>query len=545
MTANSTEPLPQQPPPPQQSSVRGFSSGEAFLQAMIADLADWLSCLHDCDLPGDDQEGFLAGLDSGALLCRHAAMVQAAAADQLSSSAAAASTLLRPLRAGAPPLRLPHAAPPVRPRAPPGSFMARDSIACFIAWCRALGLHNCVLFETEDLVGRKNPRSVVLCLLELARAGARFGLEVPELVHFEQEIEAELMKSSPTCSDSGLASPASNSLQSVPEQSEEPRSPASVEDGPTEQPPAAEATPSEAAPVTELQRRRNRRWQCDLKSLDELVRELVSECGCEEKFPMKRLDEGKYLFGDSQMLIFVRVLRNHVMVRVGGGWDSLEHLLLKHDPCRREAAAATSATSSDAAAGCLRSGVPVGHREERERRRRLLTQSPAATAGVKDDNDSRDSAATAAAIDRPDGDRQRQQQRRKMSAPTLSMTEVASAAAAAAAAVAKAEGQKKSARGGVERQDLADLRDLRPLSRTQQPTPSPTPPSKRKTQTTQSPLPSRGGRRASLQSTSLSAASFGGASRIPVPVNPTAPRPPPLLLASKRQELQASAGSLE
>ena len=22
------------------------------------------------------------------------------------------------------------------------------------------------------------------------------------------------------------------------------------------------------------------------------------------------------------------------MVRVGGGWDTLEHLLLKHDPCR-------------------------------------------------------------------------------------------------------------------------------------------------------------------------------------------------------------------
>uniref|UniRef100_A0A1I8IMZ6 GAR domain-containing protein n=1 Tax=Macrostomum lignano TaxID=282301 RepID=A0A1I8IMZ6_9PLAT len=530
MTANSTEPLPQQPPPPQQSSVRGFSSGEAFLQAMIADLADWLSCLHDCDLPGDDQEGFLAGLDSGALLCRHAAMVQAAAADQLSSSAAAASTLLRPLRAGAPPLRLPHAAPPVRPRAPPGSFMARDSIACFIAWCRALGLHNCVLFETEDLVGRKNPRSVVLCLLELARAGARFGLEVPELVHFEQEIEAELMKSSPTCSDSGLASPPAtpcSRCRSSPRSRGRRRLSRTVR-------------LSSRQPLRQLRRRRRRS-----RSFKDDVRELVSECGCEEKFPMKRLDEGKYLFGDSQMLIFVRVLRNHVMVRVGGGWDSLEHLLLKHDPCRREAAAATSATSSDAAAGCLRSGVPVGHREERERRRRLLTQSPAATAGVKDDNDSRDSAATAAAIDRPDGDRQRQQQRRKMSAPTLSMTEVASAAAAAAAAVAKAEGQKKSARGGVERQDLADLRDLRPLSRTQQPTPSPTPPSKRKTQTTQSPLPSRGGRRASLQSTSLSAASFGGASRIPVPVNPTAPRPPPLLLASKRQELQASAGSLE
>lgn len=30
----------------------------------------------------------------------------------------------------------------------------------------------------------------------------------------------------------------------------------------------------------------------------------------------------------------VQVLRKHVMVRVGGGWDTLEHYLDKHDPCR-------------------------------------------------------------------------------------------------------------------------------------------------------------------------------------------------------------------
>lgn len=30
----------------------------------------------------------------------------------------------------------------------------------------------------------------------------------------------------------------------------------------------------------------------------------------------------------------LQVLRSHVMVRVGGGWDTLEHYLDKHDPCR-------------------------------------------------------------------------------------------------------------------------------------------------------------------------------------------------------------------
>ena len=29
-----------------------------------------------------------------------------------------------------------------------------------------------------------------------------------------------------------------------------------------------------------------------------------------------------------------KVMRNHVMVRVGGGWDTLERYFDKHDPCR-------------------------------------------------------------------------------------------------------------------------------------------------------------------------------------------------------------------
>lgn len=32
-------------------------------------------------------------------------------------------------------------------------------------------------------------------------------------------------------------------------------------------------------------------------------------------------------------LFLPQVLRTHVMVRVGGGWDTLEHYLDKHDPC--------------------------------------------------------------------------------------------------------------------------------------------------------------------------------------------------------------------
>ncbi|XP_037321359.2 dystonin isoform X18 [Pungitius pungitius] len=44
--------------------------------------------------------------------------------------------------------------------------------------------------------------------------------------------------------------------------------------------------------------------------------------------------ESCFLFGDSQQLRLVRILRSTVMVRVGGGWMALDEFLVKNDPCR-------------------------------------------------------------------------------------------------------------------------------------------------------------------------------------------------------------------
>uniref|UniRef100_A0A8C7KHR9 Dystonin n=1 Tax=Oncorhynchus kisutch TaxID=8019 RepID=A0A8C7KHR9_ONCKI len=41
-----------------------------------------------------------------------------------------------------------------------------------------------------------------------------------------------------------------------------------------------------------------------------------------------------FIFGDSQQLRLVRILRSTVMVRVGGGWMALDEFLVKNDPCR-------------------------------------------------------------------------------------------------------------------------------------------------------------------------------------------------------------------
>lgn len=48
---------------------------------------------------------------------------------------------------------------------------------------------------------------------------------------------------------------------------------------------------------------------------------------------MVRIGDGKYKVGD-KLIIFVRILRRHIMVRVGGGWQELSEFLRQKDPCR-------------------------------------------------------------------------------------------------------------------------------------------------------------------------------------------------------------------
>lgn len=60
------------------------------------------------------------------------------------------------------------------PAAKPGTFFARDNVHNFISWCRnSLKIIECLLFETDDLIMRKNEKHVILCLLEVARRGAK------------------------------------------------------------------------------------------------------------------------------------------------------------------------------------------------------------------------------------------------------------------------------------------------------------------------------------------------------------------------------------
>ncbi|XP_036591880.1 GAS2-like protein 1 [Trichosurus vulpecula] len=276
-------------------SIRPFRSSEEYLDAMKEDLAEWLNALYGLAVPGGGG-GFLEALETGVALCRHANSVNGIARDFVGSHPEAAGRLRLPSR------EVVFQAHGVAP----GSFLARDNVSNFIAWCRGeLGIPEVLMFETDDLVLRKNEKNFVLCLLEVARRGSKFGVLAPMLIQLEEEIEEELR-----------------------DQAREPGPPAAGDED-QDQRPADPASGIGAYPS-----RGPRMTLCDLRNLDELVREILGHCTCPDQFPMIKVSEGKYRVGDSSALIFVRVLRSHVMVRVGGGWDTLEHYLDKHDPCR-------------------------------------------------------------------------------------------------------------------------------------------------------------------------------------------------------------------
>ncbi|XP_018647390.1 growth arrest-specific 2-related [Schistosoma mansoni] len=225
---------------------------DELLLVMIEDLVDWFKKMYPTMIVDLNSDNFFDRLSDGVLLCYHATQLHNRLITETKDKK---SIQLDQLRISGLQVTIPNNSPNYQLRGLHSSnatisFISRDNVSNFIQWCRQLGMHDSTLFESEDLVCKKNPRHVIICLLELARLGGLIGMCIPEIVQLE-------------------------------------------------------------------------------------VRELLSQCTCKQTFPMVRIGEGRYLFGDKSTQIFVRILRNHVMVRVGGGWDTLSHFLSKYDECRK------------------------------------------------------------------------------------------------------------------------------------------------------------------------------------------------------------------
>jgi len=73
------------------------------------------------------------------------------------------------------------------------------------------------------------------------------------------------------------------------------------------------------------------------RKVQQATRLMQKNCNCSNakcsKLSVKKVGEGKYNIAGRN--VFVRLLKGrHMMVRVGGGWDTLDHFLLRHDPCQ-------------------------------------------------------------------------------------------------------------------------------------------------------------------------------------------------------------------
>ena len=146
---------------------------DARLKLYREDLAEWISAMLGVD-PVIEPANLLTMLQDGTVVCRLAHEVHVGISEWKYNTAG-----------GKPAAEI--APPKYKRKVRTESFQARDNVHQFLVWAKALGCP--CLFESEDLVLRKQELLVYYCLMDVARGGCNYLKVLPQLVTFEQEID--------------------------------------------------------------------------------------------------------------------------------------------------------------------------------------------------------------------------------------------------------------------------------------------------------------------------------------------------------------------
>ncbi|XP_076334621.1 growth arrest-specific protein 2-like [Tachypleus tridentatus] len=304
-----------------------YDREKELLVAQKQVLAQWIN--RTLGIDDVTLDNFMHILDNGVILCKIAKLVQHKAEQCCMDGL---------IKGVVPPMKF-----KCWENAKSESFFARDNTENFLKWCRNFGVNEAVIFESDGLVRHTQPRNVVLCLLELGRLATRFGIPPPALVKLEKEIDdQDYGTASETESVSSVSSPSrmhsrTDSTMSVT---------SVISPGPITAPPTP--SPIQKCSVTPIRNRTK------LSELDKKVLQITAKV-LRDGSQIKKISDGRYTIGGKN--IFVRLLKeNHIVVRVGGGWDTLEHFLSHHDSHQIK----TPQKSTAAANGRTPSSTPAG-----------------------------------------------------------------------------------------------------------------------------------------------------------------------------------------
>ncbi|XP_068597009.1 growth arrest-specific protein 2 [Brachionichthys hirsutus] len=176
------------------------------------------------------------------------------------------------------------------------------------------------------------------------------ALSEPLTPSFSSDLPSATTNPAPPCLPPPSASNPSTSTASTQTPLFSPYSIANTSASPAPSPGEAPAPPAKdnkntpAPPITSPPASMNPRSSCkstprrsvgDDNDLDDIVRNIIENppCCCSTSFLVEKQPQGCYRVGDK--LLYIRMLNErHVMVRVGGGWETFITYLQKHDPCR-------------------------------------------------------------------------------------------------------------------------------------------------------------------------------------------------------------------